>query len=145
MMELWCKFAQSVANLMRTWPQWSLASYKRNLARWNAESEVASWRYEPPPEDAGPPAPTDKMQLGNHAKRLLDDPVMKLAFDGVAADLMKTWRETAHAETEKREDAYRMLRLLDGVDFKLRSFARNLTVVAAEERRREAEEARSRS
>lgn len=82
------------------------------------------------------------MQLGNHAKRLLDDPVMKLAFEHVTADLMKTWRETACEDTEKREDAYRMLRALDGVEFKLRRFAGNATLIAAEQRRKEEQEAR---
>jgi hypothetical protein len=119
---------------------------KKNCSIWaaqaNAESEIASWRYEPTPEAVGPSAPTDKMQLGNHAKRLLDDPVMRLAFDGVAADLTKTWRDTRAEDAEKREEAWRMLRILEGVEHKLQLFARNTTV---EERRREVEEARSRS
>lgn len=105
------------------------------------EDEVASWRYEPSAEEVPGAPPTDKVHLGNHAKRLLDDPVMRLAFEYVTTDLMKTWRETATEDAEKREDAYRMLRALDGVEFKLRRFAGNATLIAAEQRRKD-EEAR---
>ncbi len=112
-------------------------SIKAEVAEKIGHEEVASWRHEQPPEEAGPSAPTDKMQLGNHAKRLLDDPVMRLAFDGVAADLTKTWRDTRAEDAEKREEAWRMLRILEGVEHKLQLFARNTTV---EERRREVEE-----
>lgn len=111
-------------------------------AQVNAAEEVASWRYEPAPEDAPGAPPTDKMQLGKHAKRLLDDSVMKLAIEHVTADLMKTWRETACEDTDTREDAYRMLRALDGVEFKLRRFAGNAALIAAEQRRKEEQEAR---
>jgi hypothetical protein len=87
---------------------------------------------------AAPPPPIDKMQLGTHAKRLLDDPVMRLAFERMAADLTTTWLNTAAEEREKREDAYRMLRALDGLERKLRAFTGNATLIAAEQRRKEA-------
>lgn len=103
----------------------------------SGDMEVASWHYEPPPEEVPGARPPDKVQLGNHAKRLLDDPVMRLALEHVTADLMKTWRETAAEDREKREDAYRMLRALDGVEFKLRRFAGNAALIAAEQRRKD--------
>ena len=116
----------------------------RHLAREAADAEVASWHYEPHPEEILGAPPSDKVHLGHHAKRLLDDPVMRLAFERVSADLTTTWRSTASDDREKREDAYRMLRALDGLEGKLRAFTGNAALIAAEQRRKEAEEARGR-
>jgi hypothetical protein len=54
------------------------------------------------------PAPSDPMQLGEAAKRLLDDPTLHLALTRVQAKLIETWKSTAIGEVEAREAAYRL-------------------------------------
>jgi hypothetical protein len=48
------------------------------------------------------------MQLGEAAKRLLDDPTLHLALTRVQAKLIETWKSTAIGEVEAREAAYRL-------------------------------------
>jgi len=48
------------------------------------------------------------MQMGENARRLLDDPVLHLALDRIQQKLAETWRNTAFAEAEQREAAYRL-------------------------------------
>lgn len=88
--------------------------------------------------------PSDQAQLGAHAKRLLDDPVLKLAFDRLAEDVTRTWRNSEVAAVDVREAAYRMHWAIEGVKGKLRAMLSNLQVLEAEQRRREAEEERRR-
>ena len=41
--------------------------------------------------------------LGNHAKRLLEDPVLSQAFDEVGRQLISRWTSSAPSEHELRE------------------------------------------
>jgi|SRR5580765_2007231 len=54
------------------------------------------------------PAPSDPMQLGEAAKRLLDDPTLHLALTRVQAKLIETWKATEIDQVEAREAAYRL-------------------------------------
>ena len=54
------------------------------------------------------PAPSDPMQLGEAAKRLLDDPTLHLALTRVQAKLVETWKATEIDQVEAREAAYRL-------------------------------------
>lgn len=54
------------------------------------------------------PAPTDRQQLAEHARRLLEDPVLRLALERIQTDLTARWRQTQTGDTRGREAAYRM-------------------------------------
>jgi hypothetical protein len=54
------------------------------------------------------PAPRDPMQLGEGARRLLDDPTLVLALDRVQQRLVDTWRDSKVGDAEAREAAYRL-------------------------------------
>jgi hypothetical protein len=88
--------------------------------------------------------PTDRLQLGAHAKRLLDDPVLALAFDILTDDLAAAWRDSKIADDAKREDAYRMVKAIEAVKSRLQGLADNAKVLQAEQERREKEEERKR-
>ncbi|HXI76525.1 MAG TPA: hypothetical protein VNH21_05280 [Steroidobacteraceae bacterium] len=66
------------------------------------------WDMPPPRWRSTQPAPEDKMQLGENARRLLDDPVLHAALDRVQQKLIESWRNTAPGEGEAREAAYRL-------------------------------------
>jgi len=46
------------------------------------------------------------IERGNHARRLLEDPLLAQAFDQVGADLMMRWQSTAPGETALREQIW---------------------------------------
>ncbi len=52
---------------------------------------------------------------GAHAQALLDDDMVKEAFDGLEAGYINLWRLTEKEETDKREDCWRCLYLLAGL------------------------------
>lgn len=89
-------------------------------------------------------APTDRLQLGAHAKQLLDDPVLALAFDKLTEDLAAAWRDSKLGESEKRDDAYRMVKAIEAVKSRLQALADNAKVLQAEQERREKEDERKR-
>lgn len=95
-------------------------------------------KYDPFYAEAMRPAPVDRSQLGAQAKRLLDDPVLSLAFDSVERDLIATWRKTAVGHREQREEAYRLLWALEGVRARLTAFVGNAKVIDAEQKMRDA-------
>lgn len=70
-----------------------------------------AWCRQPGPEPWRSPhaPPEDASQLGEQAKRLLEDPVLQLAFDRVQAKLIESWKHTAAGQVEAREAAYRLL------------------------------------
>lgn len=71
------------------------------IARLWRHPRLIPWRSTQPP-------PSDPSQLGEAARRLLDDPTLQLALDRVQAKLVESWRNTAPGETEAREAAYRL-------------------------------------
>lgn len=108
-------------------------------------AELFWGRSEPAEPEPAVAAPADRVQLGAVAKQLLSDPVLVLAFDLVAEDLVKEWRNSAVRDQETREAAYRMLWALEGAKQKLRAMLGNADLLLAEQRRRAAEEERQRA
>jgi hypothetical protein len=87
-------------------------------------------------------APTDRLQLGAHARQLLDDPVLALAFDKLADDLAQTWRSSQVGDREAREEAYRMVWAIEGARSKLSAMLGDAKLIEAEHARKEQEQAR---
>lgn len=82
-------------------------------------------------------APTDRMQLGAGARRLLDDPILALAFDLVERELIATILNSAVADREQREAAYRLHWAKEQVRAKLRGMLANAKLIEAEAKRQE--------
>jgi len=51
-------------------------------------------------------------QRGEHAKRILEDPLVVEAFEAVQSEIIRLWRSTEGHEAQDREKAYLMDRLL---------------------------------
>ena len=49
------------------------------------------------------------------AKYLLDDPLLKEAFDGLKEDLMNRWSHSGSTDLEARESIWLAMRLLDRI------------------------------
>ena len=73
------------------------------FAYWWAERKL-----KPPQWRSTEPAPSDPMQLGEAARRLLDDPTLVLALERVQQRLVDTWRDSKVGDAEAREAAYRL-------------------------------------
>lgn len=52
---------------------------------------------------------------GERARQIIEDEVFVSAFAAIEADLTSAWRNSGVADSDAREDAYRMLRALDAV------------------------------
>ena len=74
------------------------------------------------------------MQLGEAARRLLDDPTLQLALDRVQQRLVESWRSTAMGETEAREAAYRLLWASEELKAELRRMLGNAKAIEREGR-----------
>jgi hypothetical protein len=71
------------------------------LSRWArlfAEMSVP-WR-------PGGPPPTDRQELGEEARRLLDNPVLHEAMDRVEQTLVETWKRSDPADAQGREAVF---------------------------------------
>jgi len=55
------------------------------------------------------------------AKRLLNDPLLKEAFETLKTDLMSRWENSGSAELEARESIWLAMRLLDKIHSHLSS------------------------
>jgi len=55
------------------------------------------------------------------AKRLLNDPLLKEAFETLKTDLMSRWENSGSAELEARESIWLAMRLLDKIHSHLAS------------------------
>lgn len=102
------------------------------------------WLPEPMRHAFGDPAlaPLDRALLGAHAKRLLDDPVLTLAFEKVDKELVNAFRRSAPAEERQRTAIYAEMWALKQVEQHLRVFFGNLQLIEAERKLKEAEAAR---
>lgn len=89
-------------------------------------------------------APLDRAVLGAHAKALVHDPVLSLAFERVERDLIATWRATQLGDSDSREACYDEVWALEAVKAKLRAFMGDLQLIQAEQKRKEAAEQRVR-
>ena len=63
----------------------------------------------------------DPVTKSNHAKRLLEDEILKEAFDQVEQDIFFEWRNTAPAEHSKRSDLFHTLEGLERLKARLRA------------------------
>lgn len=101
------------------------------------------WRWmieEPPlPGEAAPQPAQDADRLGIAAERLIADPVLSMAFDLVKRKLTTTWQASAATDQAGRENVYLQLRALDLARSELMAMVGNRKVLAAEQKRREAE------
>jgi hypothetical protein len=86
-------------------------------ARFLAKVDIP-WRPSAPP-------PTDRQELGEEARRLLDNPVLHEAMDRVERKLVDTWRNTAPGEDEQREAAYAMYWAMQQIRGELRIMIAN--------------------
>ena len=53
------------------------------------------------------------IQQGDHAKRILDDPLIKEAIDGMRTTVFHNIQTSHYSKVEEREDLYKMLRAID--------------------------------
>ena len=80
------------------------------------------------------PAPSDPSQLGEAARRLLDDPTLQLALERVQAKLVESWRNTAVGQIEEREAAYRLWWASEQLKTELRIMLGNARAIEARQR-----------
>ena len=56
-----------------------------------------------------------------HARRLLEDVLLKEAFDTLKEDLMNRWSHSGTTDSEARESIWLAIRLLEKIDGHIRS------------------------
>ena len=56
-----------------------------------------------------------------HARRLLEDVLLKEAFDTLKEDLMNRWSHSGTTDSEARESIWLAIRLLDKIDGHIKS------------------------
>ncbi len=61
------------------------------------------------------------LQREEHARRLLNDVLLKEAFDTLKEDLMNRWSHSGTTDSEARESIWLAIRLLDKIDGHIRS------------------------
>ena len=61
------------------------------------------------------------LQREEHARRLLNDVLLKEAFDTLKEDLMNRWSHSGTTDSEARESICLAIRLLDKIDGHIRS------------------------
>lgn len=88
---------------------------------WGRFGRFFSGSFAAEPWPATDPPPEDKAQLGVAAQRLLEDPVLKLAFDRLERKLTDSWRRSQVGDHKAREAAYRMLWATEGLKAELRA------------------------
>ena len=63
----------------------------------------------------------DIQQREEHAKRLLNDELLKEEFDTLREDLMNRWNHSGSTDLEARESIWLAIRLLDKIDSHIKS------------------------
>jgi hypothetical protein len=63
----------------------------------------------------------DPMTKANHAKRLLEDEILKEAFDAVERDIFEEWRRSAHTDYGSRSDMFHTLKGLERLKARLQA------------------------
>ena len=76
-------------------------------------------------------------RLGEAAQRLLDDPVLTLAFEALDDELLERWKTTKVSDYAGREMLYALHCALVETEAKLRDFVGDAARVAAEQARNE--------
>jgi hypothetical protein len=64
----------------------------------------------------------DTHRIGAEAQRLLDDPILKLAFQTLSDEIVEKWKVTALGDTPGREKLYALHAAMAEVDAKLRAW-----------------------
>jgi hypothetical protein len=109
-------FGLQTLSAAKTKPSMILEGWMRHLTLvtqpWRAKGEV----------------PTDRQELGEEARRLLDNPVLHEAMDRVERKLIESWKNTAPGEDEQREAAYAMYWAMQQVRGELRVMIANATM-----------------
>jgi hypothetical protein len=73
-------------------------------------------------------APTDRQELGEEARRLLDNPTLHEAMNRVERKLIETWKNSALDEMRQRDAAYNMYWALQQIRGELRIMIANASV-----------------
>ena len=63
----------------------------------------------------------DPITKANHAKRLLEDDILKEAFAAVEKDIFEEWRMSAHTDYSGRSDMFHTLKGLERLKARLQA------------------------
>lgn len=75
----------------------------------------------------------DKQKIidqGNHAKRLLEDEVLRTAFDRIEKDIFEEWRTTSVNDYDERSDLFLTLKCLERLKARLRAILDDATIAS---------------
>jgi hypothetical protein len=75
----------------------------------------------------------DAIRLGDHAGRLLDDPVLRLAFELIEDDLVRALLSSPPGEAGEREQVYRLVYALREVEARLKAVLGDGRALAAQQ------------
>ena len=97
------------------------------IARFWRHPRLIPWRSSQPP-------PSDPSQLGEAARRLLDDPTLQLALDRIQQKVGDRWRASLSGEIDQREAAYRLHWAVEELRGELRRMLGNARAIEAKQR-----------
>lgn len=66
-----------------------------------------------------------QQERGNQARELLENPILDEAFAKIEKYLRDSWEISKGGETERREDIWRSLKLLEGIKQEIKLIAAN--------------------
>jgi len=92
-------------------------------------------RFFPDPADlwkSSQPLPPNKGEVGEEARKLLDNPVLHEALDRVERRLVETWRTSPIGDGEGREATYRLHWAVEELKAELRRMIGNASMNARE-------------
>lgn len=95
------------------------------LQRWIYEDQPWQWQ-------ASRPVPESQGELGEEARKLLDNPVLIEALDRVEKKLIDSWKNSAAGEGLTREEAYRMYWAVGALRVELKLMIANASMSARE-------------
>lgn len=81
------------------------------------------------------PAPTDPVQLGHHAKRLLEDPVLLEALERIKGKAATGFMASTPVEADKREAFYRLNWAVQQLETELHVMVSKAQVIEADAER----------
>lgn len=65
----------------------------------------------------------EEIRRGNHARQLLDDELLKEAFEKIKSDLMSAWLQSPARDSEARETIYLSVKILGKIESHLQMIA----------------------
>ena len=90
-------------------------------------------RFFPDPADlwkSSQPLPPNRSEMGEEARKLLDNPVLHEALDRVERKLIESWRNTTPGDEKAREAAYALHWAAQQFRAELRLMIANATMAA---------------